>query len=106
MHTHIIYDAILKLNIRIFLSNFLGSREEQAIGEPHNIGFVNRGDFAVTVSTSIFKSKLDNTTGCHHRDKLDAHSGIVVETGTGGLSNCLDDLFVFGRSSLEFDAGI
>src|SRR5579875_77162 len=106
LHTHIIDDAILELDIMIFLSHLLSGSEKEAIGEFHDIGLMYGGHFATTIRARILKSELDDTTRRHHRNKFDADGRLIVKMGSCRASDRLKNLLLFRSASLKFNTGI
>jgi len=60
LHASIVDNHIAELNVWEFGGNLTSTLQEQAIGELHNVGLVDGGNFLATVGFGILKGKASD----------------------------------------------
>ena len=104
---------LFEFDLRVFLGGLPAALKEQAVGHPHNVGFVNGGDLGPAVGFGIFEGELSHASGgvlCDQFDTLDhAVDDLVLDARVFSLGVLADgdqiDVVVQGLVAFDGFAG-
>ena len=82
-------------------------RQEQAVGELHDVGLVDGRDLLAAELTGVVEGVLDDPPRALDRDRLDRDAGVVVDLAAREQALMIAlQLQRLGRVLLELDAGV
>ncbi len=108
LHAGVVDDEFLVLDIGILFGDGANGLEKEAVGELHDVGFVDGVNFFAAMALGVFKSEVSDARGSLFGDDLEAfdHAGndFVLEAGVQVFGIFADehDVHVF---KARLDAG-
>ena len=96
LHAHVVDDPVLELDpARVVGGDRPAALEEQAVGQLHDVGLVDRRDLAAAVGDGVLEGEARDPLGGGAGDDLDALGGVladhVLDAGVEVLGVLADD---------------
>jgi hypothetical protein len=103
-HRELVDLHLLEPDLRMSLGLDLSDRQEQPVGEPHDVRLVPERDLAPSVRHHELEREPDDPSRAGHRDRLHREPGVLAELPPREPAKFLTELERLGGPSLELDA--